>query len=116
MLLIADLTGVIVGFIIYHFAKPANQLVIQIPVAVILSIVLFTIWVLLIRVLPFKNLRLRTQLEFVGVFVTALLWNPLVFVPLHYFTQGYLTKWSLHPVRFRYVSPNTIGIQKRCYR
>jgi len=30
-------------------------------------------------------------MELGACFVVSLLWAPLVFVPLHYFTQGYLT-------------------------
>ena len=92
VLLLFNCFGIFVGFIVYHFAKPANQLAIQLPIAAIISIVLFLAWILSIPLIPFlRSLVLRDVVGMVGTFIASLVWTPLVFVPLHYFTQGYLT-------------------------
>jgi len=92
VLLFANFAGIWVGFLAYHFAKPANQIAIQLPIAVILSVVLFLIWSRLIRFVPFlKSLVLCDWVELIGTLIASLVWAPAIFVPLHYLTQGYLT-------------------------
>jgi len=92
VLLLANCVGIFAGFIVYNFVKPANQLAIQLPIAVVLSIVLFMAWSLLIYYVTFfKLLSVSNLTELIGTFIASLLLAPLIFVPLHYFTQGYLT-------------------------
>jgi len=91
LLFLANSAATYAGFIVFRLMKPANQIAIQVPIAAVLSVLLFVMWSLLVRVLPFRRLILRTPFEFAWVFLAALLWNPLVFVPLHYLTQGYFT-------------------------
>jgi hypothetical protein len=87
----ANLGSIIAGFIVYHLLKPANQIAVQVPVAAILSITAFVVWGWLIRRLPFKRLSLQGPDEFVWAYIVSLLWAPVIFVPIHYITQGYLT-------------------------
>jgi hypothetical protein len=90
--MLANFIGIFIGFIIYKLARPANQLAIQLSIGAILSIVLFLGWILLIHFLPFvKRLILCDMMELIGTGVTSLVWTPIIFVPLHSFTQGYLT-------------------------
>jgi hypothetical protein len=44
-----------------------------------------------LRILPFSRLHLHSTAEKRWAFMASLAWGPVVFVPLHYFTQGYLT-------------------------
>ena len=90
-LLLANLIGVYVGFMVYYYLRPANQIAIQAPVATIVSIALYLCWTLLLGVGALNRMRLRGLSEFGYSFVCALVWNPIIFVPLHYFTQGYVT-------------------------
>jgi hypothetical protein len=41
--------------------------------------------------LPLKDIMLRTKGEFAWAYSSSLLWNPVIFVPFHFLTQGYLT-------------------------
>ena len=91
VLLLVTFTGIYAGFIAYHLTEPTNQLLTQLPIAAVLSILLFVLWSLFARVLPFERLFLRGFPEFSWVFLASLLWNPAVLVPVHYLTQGYLT-------------------------
>jgi 4-amino-4-deoxy-L-arabinose transferase-like glycosyltransferase len=88
-LLAANLTGVIIGFVTRHaLGAKVNY---QLPIAIFLSVLFFLVWTLLLRRLPFRKLTLRGISEFALAVGCSLLWNPIVFIPLHYFTQGYLT-------------------------
>lgn len=91
VLTVANIGFIIVGFGVYHLLKPVNQIAIQAPVAAILCITAFVVWSLFIPRLPFKGLPLQGTSELAWVYLAALLWSPIVFVPLHYITQGYLT-------------------------
>jgi hypothetical protein len=88
-LLTANLAGVIIGFVARHaLGAKVNT---QFPIAIFLSVLFFLVWTLLLRRLPFRKLMLRGISEFALAVGCSLLWNPIVFIPLHYFTQGYLT-------------------------
>ena len=91
VLTIANMGSIITGFMVYHLLKPANQLAVQLPVAAILSIIAFVAWSWLIQHLAFKRLALQEPSEFLWIYIVSLLWFPIIFVPLHYVTQGYLT-------------------------
>lgn len=91
VLLVVNLVGVIGGFAMYYALGTKDQFATQLPVAVVLSIVLFVAWSVLFSKVPFRNLRLKGNGEYLLTGICSLLWNPIVFIPLHYFTQGYLT-------------------------
>ena len=91
VLLVANMVGIIVGFVVYHVHSTGDQIGTQVPIGVLLSILLYLAWVLLLRTLPFAKLTLQNTREHVLVGACSLLWNPIIFIPLHYFTQGYLT-------------------------
>ena len=90
-LVAADLAGIgIGGGVAYHITGKPNQVWLQLPLAVVLSAVFFCAWILLLRAAGLKRLQpLPAQLG--PCLVCSLLLAPLIFVPLHYFTQGYLT-------------------------
>jgi hypothetical protein len=92
VLFITNFIGIFLGLIVYHLARPANQIAIQLPIAAIVSITLFLAWSLLIRRIHImRSLALCDIVGIFGTFVASLIFAPLIFVPLHYFTQGYLT-------------------------
>jgi hypothetical protein len=90
VLALADLAGILGGFMAYK-ALEFPQLVIQLPVAVAVSILLFLAWSILLPVRGGQQLRLLDLKELLLVFFGTAAWAPLVFVPLHFFTQGYWT-------------------------
>jgi hypothetical protein len=90
MLMLADLAGIFGGFMAYK-ALDFPQMVIQLPVAVAVSILLFLLWSFLIGIFGGKQLRLLDLKELLLVFVFSAALAVVVFVPLHFFTQGYLT-------------------------
>jgi hypothetical protein len=90
VLTLADLAGILGGFVAFK-AFDFNQMVIQLPVAVALSILLFVLWSFLLQVFGSKQLLLADLKELLFVFVAPVTLVLAVFVPLHFFTQGYHT-------------------------
>ena len=91
VLLAANLIGIMVGFVTYYALGARDQLGTQLPIGVLFSVLLYLVWALLLRKLPFTKLRLYSTREQVLAGLCSLFWNPVIFIPLHYFTQGYLT-------------------------
>lgn len=92
ILAIADIAGIVGGALLAFgiFGVP-NQVQLQLPIAVALSVASFWAWFFSLRMLRRRRLQLVGIKELGACFATSILWAPLVFVPLHYFTQGYLT-------------------------
>lgn len=92
VLVIVDITGIVGGAVAaYQITGVPNQVQWQLPIAVILSIGFFVAWILFFRVFDFKQTQLVEPKERWACWGLSILLGPLVFVPLHYFTQGYLT-------------------------
>jgi hypothetical protein len=88
----ADVAGIALGALAaFRILGTANKVALQLPIAVVMSVGLFCAWMLLVRILRFRGLRFQGAREPGVCLVLSLLWAPLVFVPLHFFTQGYLT-------------------------
>ena len=91
VLLVANLLGLVLGMILFHALGAKMQLGIQIPIAVLVSVLLYLAWVLVLRKLPFPGLSLQNCSEHALAGLCSLVWAPVIFIPLHYFTQGYPT-------------------------
>lgn len=88
VLLVGNFAGILIGSAVYNALKPIDQIAVQVPIAVVLSIGGFGVWSLLFRKGRFA---LQGSGELVGTFAASLVWGPAVFVVFHYFSQGYLT-------------------------
>jgi hypothetical protein len=92
ILVMADLAGIVGGALAaFRILGVPNQVQLQVPIAVVLSIGSFWAWVFSLRVLRLRRLQLVGDKELVACFAASILWAPPVFVSLHYFTQGYLS-------------------------
>jgi hypothetical protein len=87
----ANMAGLIVGILVFHALGGPTQLGIQVPLAVLGTVGFYLGWQVLSRNLPCSALALGGGSEHALAGLSSLVWAPLVFVPLHYFTQGYLT-------------------------
>lgn len=97
VLALINLVSVIVAFVVYYLLRQVSpgidQILVQAPLALLLSVTAFTLWVLF--VLRFsRGLAPHALTEWAGVFLGALLWTPAIFIPLHYLTQGYMTSFD----------------------
>lgn len=92
VLAMADIVGIAAGAgAAFKILGVRNQIWLQLPIAVVLSAGFFYAWILALRGLRFRGLQPAGSKELVACLVVSVLWAPLVFVPLHYFTQRYLT-------------------------
>jgi len=92
LLVLADLAGIGGGALAaFWIPRMPNQVWLQVPIAVLLSVGFFLVWLIAVRTLRIKALWPVGTGESWTWLAASLLWAPLVFVPLHYFTQGYLT-------------------------
>jgi hypothetical protein len=91
VLFAANLIGIIAGFAAYSALGARDQLGTQLPIGALLSVLLYLACVLFLRILSTARLNPQDGREYVLAGVCSLLWNPILIVPLHYFTQGYLT-------------------------
>ena len=94
VLAVGCLASILVGFGFYHLLRmnwSVNQLMIQVPVAVLSMILGFTAWYLVISRTSLQRFRLVGWGEFIAVYVVSLAITPLIFLPLHYLTQGYIS-------------------------
>lgn len=87
---VIDLGAIVAGFAAYSIARPAGQLAIQIPVAVMLTVGLFAVTCRALGPARWRPGPGGWSL----VYLASMLSAPLVFVPLHYVTQGYWTSYG----------------------
>ena len=95
-LALGNIASILLAFGVYSLLRTANsqinQIAVQAPAAALLNILGFLVWVWgSNHIPPFKTLKLRTRLDYLLTYLTALLWGPLLFVPLHFIGRGYLT-------------------------
>ena len=87
----SNLVAIIVGFFIYLSLGFGNQIIIQAPIATLLTLIFFLMWAYFLRIFPAKILNFPTARDFSWIFIASLAWGPITFIPLHLATQGYIT-------------------------
>ena len=94
VLAVITLVAMAVGFAVYNLVGLRNQIAVQVLTAGIVCVVLFAVWGLVIHRLSHGRLSLGDFKELGVAYAAALLWTPVLFVPVHYVTQGYLTSFG----------------------
>lgn len=96
ILTLTNMGAILIAFGIYKLILQiisVNQRAVQTPMAILVNIVLFAFWTwLVIRFC--SRYSLHKTGDYYLVYFTAGLWNPIIFIPLHYFTQGYITSFG----------------------
>ena len=91
-LLAADMLGIGFGAILaFMFTGAPNQIWLQLPIAVWLTWFIAAAWFIAIRLLRLEALTLAGAVEGFLSILASILLSPVIFVPLHYVTQGYVT-------------------------
>jgi len=91
VLAIVNLSSILMGYVVYFFLKDFKQISVQVPFAFILSIMVFLLWSALIRHLRPEKAIPRNFISYILILVASFIWIPVIFYPLHYFTQHYLS-------------------------
>ena len=93
VLAVSNICAILAGFVVYVLTRPADQLEVQIPVAIAMTLVLFSVWCLVTQRGAWTGLRFERAIEGLWVYVAAFPWAWVLFVAVHHTTQGYLTSW-----------------------
>jgi hypothetical protein len=94
LLALVNIGAIIMAFGLYKLLKPPNQMAFQAPIAALLSISTFTLWIYLIACFHFEKMQIQNRNELVCIYFLTLIWMPVILIPLHYSTQGYWTSFS----------------------
>lgn len=93
VLTLVNLGSILLGFATYYLSGSDNQIAIQVVSACVFSILLFMLW----HYLSFRFLKkviIDDKVNLILVYFLSLVWTPIIFIPLHYITQEYLTSWD----------------------
>lgn len=94
VLTVMDIAAIIVAFGLYKMINAPDQITFQGPAAALLAIGGFTLWSWLVKRFFPQGLTLIDAGEHAIVYLLAFIWAVVLFVPLHFITQGYLTTFS----------------------
>ena len=114
VLAIANLGGIWVGFLAFDKIGAGNQISVQLPVAVLFSLAVFTVWAKLMNTAGPARFRFHGRNDGPWVYCLTPVLAAVVFVPLHFATVGYLTAltnvlalWGFQLVANMFVVPVT---------
>jgi len=110
ILAVINIIAVLFGFGVYHFFMEYNQLAVQIPVSAVFSIIVFTTWIVILKYKNISKLFPEGWLEFLLILLFSLAWLPLIFLPLHYITRGYITAFGNIYLNWIFQIPTSIVI------
>ncbi len=88
VLSVITMGAVAVGFVFYKAFVLHEQIAIQVLVAGLVCVAAFALWSLLAHKLTAGELSLRDLKELGIAYAAAFLWTPVLFIPLHFATQG----------------------------
>lgn len=90
-LAVFTLVAMTAGFAVYSMVGLRNQIAVQVLTAGVVCVVGFAVWGFVVHRLSRGRLSIADLKELGVAYAAALLWAPVLFVPVHYITQGYLT-------------------------
>jgi len=90
ILTIINIASILGGFFVYYITQAKTQRPIQIISACTFSIIVFIIWGYVFRKI-FNKKTLKTKKDYIVTYTCSLLFSPIIFTPLHYISEGYLT-------------------------
>jgi hypothetical protein len=91
VLAVANLGSILVGFAAYGVAGSVNQIAVQVPVAVVLTVVGFSLWLVMCHRAGQLTIDVEAAADATWIYLLAVPWAIALFTPLHFVTQGYLT-------------------------
>jgi len=90
-LAVVTIGSVVVGFAVYKMVGLEEQVAIQVLVAGLVCVATFAVWGWLAHRITGGELSLADLKELGVAYAAAFVWMPILFVPLHFTTQGYMT-------------------------
>ncbi|MFH1690632.1 MAG: hypothetical protein ABIE42_10435 [Candidatus Eisenbacteria bacterium] len=90
-LAVITIGAVVVGFVVYKMVGLEDQIAVQVLVAGVVCVGAFAVWGFFAHSVTHGELSLGDLKELGVAYAAAFLWTPLLFIPLHFTTQGYMT-------------------------
>jgi len=106
-----NIASILVGFLVYYVSKNENQLAIQLVTSCTFNILSFLGWKFFCRI-HLKKYRIRTKKQFILTLIFSMIFSPLIFILLHFTTQGYLTSFQNILSIWMYQVPTNILVLK----
>ena len=94
MLAAVTIGAIAAGFAVYELVGLREQIAVQVLVAGVVCVAAFAAWGYLAHRMTGGALSLANLREIVVAYIAAFVWLPVLFVPLHFTTQGYLTSFG----------------------
>lgn len=94
MLALANFSSIIFGFVIYYMIKGPNQIIVQAPIAIVLSCIIFSTYLYIYSKTKIGRSKYISATSCCMIYIYSLAWSPMIFIPIHFITQGYLTSFE----------------------
>ena len=93
-LAVITMVAMSVGFAVYKAVGLEEQVAVQVLAAGLVCVTAFALWGFVVHRLSRGRLSIVDLKELGLAYAAAFLWLPVLFVPLHFVTQGYLTSFG----------------------
>ena len=93
-LAVITIVAIAIGFAVYKMVGLRNQIAVQVLVSGVVCVFAFALWGFAIDRVSDGKLSIGGMRELGVAYASAFVWLPVLFVPLHYVTQGYLTSFG----------------------
>ncbi|MCK4409131.1 MAG: hypothetical protein KAW67_03550 [Candidatus Eisenbacteria sp.] len=88
---VITIVAILVGFAVCSLVGLRNQIAVQVLTAGVVCVAAFAVWGFVVHRLSRGRFSLADLKELGVAYAAGLLWAPVLFVPAHFVTQGYLT-------------------------
>lgn len=112
VLVVADLAGIGLGALVaYQLTGVADQVWLQLPVAVVVTVALGALWLLALQIPCLAAIQPRNARDLGWSVAASVAWGIVIFVPVHFVTQGYITSLgNLVALALYQVPVNTVAL------
>ena len=94
VLAVITIGAIAVGFVVYRIIGLEEQIAVQVLVGGLVCVAAFAVWGYFAHKITDGELSLVDLKELGVAYAAAFIWMPVLFVPLHFTTQGYLTSFG----------------------
>jgi hypothetical protein len=90
-LAVVTIVAILFGFAVYRIVGLEQQVAVQVLAAGVACVGVFALWGFVVHKMSGGRLALASLKELGLAYAAAFVWLPVLFVPLHLVTQGYVT-------------------------
>jgi hypothetical protein len=94
VLAVVTIGAVGIGFAVYKMIGLSEQIAVQVLVAGVVCVAAFAVWAWIAHRVTGGELSLANLKELGVAYAAAFVWMPILYVPLHFTTQGHLTSFG----------------------